>query len=298
MISLREYLDTTRCEEPLKDLIELIAYQAIPIREAFLSNQAYAASLNASGEQQAALDTWSDRHLTNVLQESKLVAELASEEQPDVVRFPGATTNYAVVMDPLDGSSLIQVNLAVGTIVGIFGEGGVLQKGERLRAAMYMLYGPMTVLTITVGEGVCLFALNEARQYVLLSGGVRMPEGNLYGSGGIRPDWTEAHTACIGQIEGEGAKLRYSGSFVADFHQILKYGGVYCYPALKKKEEGKLRLLFEAIPIGFIAAQAGGAISNGRGDILAIEPTAVHQRTPIYVGSSGLIRHIEDLLAR
>ncbi|KQC03486.1 MAG: fructose 1,6-bisphosphatase [Methanoculleus sp. SDB] len=297
MITLREYLDKTGAGEQLKDLIVLIARQAVPIRDAFLQNQSYATSINASGEQQAALDAWSDRHITKVLEASGLVAELASEEQPDIIRFPGARAEYAVVMDPLDGSSLIQVNLAVGTIVGIFEGGGVLQKGENLRAAMYMLYGPMTVLTLTVGEGVYIFALNGENEYILLSGLVEMPEGNLYGSGGLKTEWTDAHAFCIDRIEQEGAKLRYSGSFVADFHQILKYGGVYCYPALKEKENGKLRLLFEAIPIGFIAAQAGGAISTGNTNLLAIQPSSVHQRTPLYVGSKGLIRRMEEFLA-
>lgn len=296
VITLREYLDKTGAGEQLKDLIVLIARQAVPIREAFLHNQSYAKSFNASGEQQAALDEWSDRHITKVLEASGLVAELASEEQPDIVRFPGARAEYAVVMDPLDGSSLIQVNLAVGTIVGIYESGGVLQKGENLKAAMYMLYGPMTVLTLTVGEGVYIFALNEESEYILLSGLVQMPEGKLYGSGGLRTEWTDAHAFCIDTIEHDGAKLRYSGSFVADFHQILKYGGVYCYPALKEKKGGKLRLLFEAIPIGFIAAQAGGAISNGAGNLLGVQPSSVHQRTPLYVGSKGLIRRMEELL--
>lgn len=296
MISLRQYLDSTSCAEQLKDLIELIARQAAPIRNAFITNQTYVATTNVSGEQQAAMDTWADAHITEVLRRSTLVAELASEEQDDVVVFPDATTEYAVVMDPLDGSSLIQTNLAVGTIVGIFGDGKALEKGEKLKAALYMLYGPMTVLTLTVGEGVSIFAMNDEGTYLLMEDRVTMPEGNLYASGGLKKDWTEAHARFIDYVEKEGFKLRYSGSFVADFHQILKYGGFYCYPALQGKPRGKLRLLFEGTPIGFIAVQAGGAISDGTGNLLEIAPEGPHQRTPIYVGSRGIITKMEEFL--
>jgi fructose-1,6-bisphosphatase I len=296
MISLREYLDGTDCEVDLKDLIELIAKQADPIRNAFLENQEYVDSENVSGEQQAAMDTWADGHITRILQESGLVVELASEEQADAIRFPGARTKYAVVMDPLDGSSLIRVNLAVGTIIGIYNDGSVLGKGASMKAAMYMLYGPMTILTLSVGDGVHIFSMDESGEYYLLEEDVRMPEGNLYGSGGLKKDWTEEHTMFIEEVETRGYKLRYSGSFVADFHQVLKYGGFYCYPAISGKPEGKLRLLFEANPIGFIAEQAGGAISDGKRNLLEVEPKAIHQRTPIYVGSKGLIKRLEKMM--
>lgn len=298
MVTLRTYLDGTGCPGELADLICLIADQAIPIRRAFVENQDYAGTVNVSGEQQAALDTWADGHITEVLKRSGLVAELASEEQAEAVQFPDARTDYAVVMDPLDGSSLIKVNLAVGTIVGIYSGGGVLQKGEGMIAAFYMLYGPMTVLTLTVGDGVQIFTLGEDSDYHLLKKDVRMPEGTLYGSGGLKKDWTEEHSVFIEAVESEGFKLRYSGSFVADFHQILIYGGFYCYPALIGKPDGKLRLLFEGNPIGFIAQQAGGAASSGTESLLSISPSAIHQRTPIYVGSSGVIQRLEDLMKK
>lgn len=297
MIPLREYLDTTACADDLKSLIELIAAQAVPIRNAFLTHQSYAASRNVSGERQAAMDTWSDAHLTEVYRSSGLVKTLASEEQDEIVDFPDATGNFAIVMDPLDGSSLIQTNLAVGTIIGIFDDGNVMQKGRNLKAALYMIYGPMTTLTLTVGEGVAIFAMNEKHEYLLLDGNVTMPEGTIYASGGLKKDWTPEHARFIDTVEERGFKLRYSGSFVADFHQVLKYGGFYCYPALAKKPEGKLRLLFEAFPIGFIAAQAGGAISDGRQNLLDVEPVSPHQRTPIYVGSRGVIDLMEGILS-
>ncbi|MDK2974890.1 MAG: fructose,6-bisphosphatase [Methanofollis sp.] len=298
MTTLHEYLESADCEPDLCTLIKLIAEQAQPIREAFITHQAYVESENVYGERQAAMDTWSDELITRVLGESGLVRELSSEEQDEIRTFPRAKADYAVVMDPMDGSSLIQTNLAVGTIVGIFGGGKVLQRGRGLKAALYMLYGPMTTLTLTLGKGVCIFAMDHGGVYRLLEQDVRIPDGNLYGTGGGRPDWTDPHTAFIAAIEANGAKLRYTGSYVADFHQILKYGGIYCYPALKGKPTGKLRLLYEAIPIGFIAEQAGGAITDGSVDLLDVEPTEPHQRTPIYVGSMNMIRRAKEIFER
>ncbi len=296
MKTLRQYLDKTACEEPLKDLIELIANQSIPIRDAFIDNQSYAGTENTYGEEQAALDKWADNHIISVLGKSGSVKEIASEEQADIVRFPDASGDYAVVMDPLDGSSLIQVNLAVGTIIGIYRGGNALQKGEDLAVAMYMLYGPMTVLTITVGDGVSTFALNSEDRFVLLKENIQIPEGKLFGSGGIRSEWLPEHNKFISLCEQKGGKLRYSGSFVADFHQILTYGGVYCYPAAQGKPEGKLRLVFEGNPIGFIAKQAGGAISDGTQDLLTVMPKKPDHRTPIYVGSKNIIESAESYI--
>jgi fructose-1,6-bisphosphatase I len=287
MVTLREYLDGTAASEDLKDLIELVADQAEPIRAAFITNQAYAGTENVSGDDQVAMDIWADRHLTRVIGASGLVAELASEEQEELVRFPGARGTLGVVMDPLDGSSNVKVNLAVGTIVGVY-DGPVLQPGERLKAAFYMLYGPLTTLTLSVGEGVQVFALSEDGLYRLLHGNVRMPEGLLYGSGGGWPSWTDAHCKFIESIEQDGGKLRYSGAFVADFHQILTYGGVYCYPCVPGKE-GKLRLLFEANPMGFIAQEAGGVCTDGERLLLEVQPERIHQKVPIYIGSRSII---------
>lgn len=293
MTTLQEYLKNSGVYEDLSKIITLIAEQAAPIRAAFISNQNYADSTNASGEQQAAMDTWADTHITRVLAKSGLVRAVASEEQDDITTF-SSSARYSVVMDPLDGSSLISVNLCVGTIVGIY-DGDILQPGKNLKAAFYLLYGPMTTLTLSVGRGVAIFALNTDDAYQMLADNVQIPEGNLYGSGGLRTEWLPEHAEFIAGIENAGGKNRYSGSFVADFHQVLKYGGVYAYPPTRMSADGKLRLVFEANPIGFLASQAGGAISNGTGSTLTIVPSKIHQRTPIYVGSRGMIEAIEKI---
>lgn len=293
MTTLQEYLKNSGVYEDLSKIIALIADQATPIRAAFISNQSYADSTNASGEQQAAMDTWADTHITRVLAKSGLVRAVASEEQNDITTF-SASAKYSVVMDPLDGSSLISVNLCVGTIVGIY-DGDILQPGKNLKAAFYLLYGPMTTLTLSVGRGVAIFAQDANGVYQMLQNNVQIPEGTLYGSGGLRTEWLPEHTRFITDIEAAGGKNRYSGSFVADFHQILKYGGVYAYPPTTQSPDGKLRLVFEVNPIGFLAAQAGGAVSNGSSSTLAITPSRVHQRTPIYVGSRSMIEAIETI---
>jgi fructose-1,6-bisphosphatase I len=296
MVYLQKYLEACGCDPDLIQLIRLISRQMEPIRKAFLENQTYEHSINASGELQAALDKWADAHLIKVIGESGYVREIASEEQEDIIRFENARREYSMVMDPLDGSSLISTNLTVGTIVGIFDHGSVLQKGNNLKAAFYTLFGPLTVLVVSVGKGVQSFAWDpETEHYYLLKDSFAIPEGKIYGSGGTRKEWTSTHEKVIEYFDDEGFKVRYSGSFVADCHQLLVYGGIYTYPASKKSPAGKLRLLFEAIPLGYIMSQAGGAVTDGHRDLLDVQPDHIHQRTPIYIGSAGVIRKIEEI---
>lgn len=296
MVYLQKYLEACGCDPDLVQLIRLISRQMEPIRKAFLENQTYEHSVNASGELQAALDKWADAHLIRVIGDSGYVREIASEEQEDVIRFENSHREYAMVMDPLDGSSLISTNLTVGTIVGIYESGGVLQKGSRLKAACYTLFGPLTVLVVSVGKGVQSFAWDpDTEHYYLLKDTFAVPEGKMYGSGGVRNDYIPAHEQVIRYFDDSGFKTRYSGSFVADCHQLLIYGGIYAYPALKRSPNGKLRLLFEANPLGYILSQAGGAITDGHQSPLDIEPDSIHQRTPIYIGSAGIIKKIEEI---
>jgi fructose-1,6-bisphosphatase I len=144
-----------------------------------------------------------------------------------------------------------------------------------------------------VKEGVHFFALDDKGRFVMFEKDVKVPEGNLYASGALKKEWLPKHAKFIEQLENEGFKLRYSGSFVADVHQYLKYGGIFSYPAYKGKEGGKLRLLFECNPMGFIVTQAGGRVSTGYENILDIVPQKVDHRVPIYVGSKGVVERLE-----
>ncbi len=242
-----------------------------------------------------ALDKWADEVLINGLKSSRLVRYIATEEQPDIIEVDNPKNNFGVVIDPLDGSSLIDVNLAVGTIVGIYPD-HVLEKGEKMLAAMYILYGPLTTLTLTTGNGVHDFVMDEKGAFILMQRDVKIPDGKLYAPGALRKDYLPEHAKFIESLEAEGYKLRFSGSFVADMHQILHKGGVFTYPGFKGKEKGKLRLLFEANPMGKIITDAGGAISNGKINILSIKPEAIDELTPIYAGGKKEISLIEGFM--
>lgn len=284
-------------DEDLINLIIVISEQAKKIKNAFIGRQTYADTKNIYGEQQVALDKWADELLITELKKSALVSAIASEEQPEVVEVPGSAGKYSVTLDPLDGSSLIGVNLAVGTIVGIFKNATPLQKGTEMVAAMYILYGPLTTLTYTVRKGVHEFVLNDASEFVLQQENVRIPEGGkIYAPGALRKDYLPAHKQFIEKLEADGYKLRYSGSFVADVHQILHKGGVFTYPGFIGREQGKLRLLFECNPMGMIVTEAGGATSTGRENILEVQPTAVDNRIPIYIGGKNEIQLIESYM--
>ncbi len=242
------------------------------------------------------MDKWADEVLIADLKESGLVKYLASEEQPEVLEFEGATGDLGITLDPLDGSSLLGVNLSVGTIVGIY-RGNVLSPGKEMVGAMYVLYGPLTTLTYTVKKGVHEFVLNDDGEFVVQEEDIKIPEGKIYAPGALRKDYFPFHLKFIEALEGEGYKVRFSGSFVADVHQIMHKGGVFTYPGFEGKETGKLRLLFEGNPMGFIVTQAGGAASDGRGDLLSVQPDSVSHRVPIYIGGKKEIDLVQKFSA-
>ncbi|MDP2844582.1 MAG: class 1 fructose-bisphosphatase [Candidatus Methanoperedens sp.] len=270
--------------------------QAKTIKSGFLRSHDKAGTKNIYGEEQMALDKWADDVLINGLKKTGLARYIATEEQPDIIEIDNPKNNFGVVIDPLDGSSLIDVNLAVGTIIGIY-PGHVLSPGNTMIAAMYILYGPLTTLTLTTGKGVHDFVMDEKGVFNLTQSDVKIPDGKLYAPGALRKDYLPRHARFIESLEKDGYKLRFSGSFVADMHQILHKGGVFTYPGFKGKEKGKLRLLFEANPMGKIISEAGGAISNGKTDILSIKPNAIDEITPIYAGGKKEISLIEKFMA-
>ena len=281
-------------DEDVKQVILRISDVAKTIRGGFATRQGASDSSNVYGEQQAAMDVWADELLISGLRDSGLVRSVASEEQPDVLTFPDSASDLGVTLDPLDGSSLIGVNLAVGTIVGIY-RGNLLSPGNEMLGAMYVLYGPLTTLTYSLREGVHEFAMNDRGVFVLQEENVTIPDGKIYAPGALRRDYLLTHKDFIEKLEEEGYKLRYSGSFVADVHQILHKGGVFTYPPFVGNENGKLRLLFEAIPMGFIVTQAGGSASDGHRDLLSIKPEAVSQRVPVYIGGKREIELITKM---
>lgn len=187
----------------------------------------------------------------------------------------------------------------MGTIVGIYRETSLPAKGRNQIAAMYFLYGPYTQAVIALKDGVYVFVgsgqTNSSRRF--LSDGIphRLPEkGTVYGFGGLKQKWTPKVQEFVQALENRGMKLRYGGSFVGDFNQVLYYGGVFAYPELVDAPAGKLRLQFESNPIAFITEKAGGKGSTGSASILDVEPTSIDQRVPTYVGNVDLIAALED----
>ena len=293
-MKLEDFLKTKGTDENLAQVIMLLSKQATDIKAGFLSARGAADTKNVYGETQMALDKRADEILIAALKESKLVSWIATEEQPDIIEVKGAVNPFGITIDPLDGSSLIDVNLAVGTIVGIY-SGSVLEPGNTMLGALYILYGPLTTLTYTTGSGVHDFVMAEDGNFTLMQENLTIPEGKLYAPGALRKDYLPYHKKFIEQLESEGYKLRFSGSFVADVHQILHKGGIFTYPAFVGKENGKLRLLFEGTPLGKLVTEAGGAVSNGTINMLDVKPTAVSDRTPIYIGGRKEIALIESI---
>ncbi|MDD1696166.1 MAG: fructose-1,6-bisphosphatase [Methanoregula sp.] len=296
---LRDFLLSSGTDKDLTELILFLSKQARQVRRGFFCtlrrNITDTQTRNMYGEEQMALDKYADRVFISGLKRTRLARYIATEEQHRIIDVPDAKNNFGVVIDPLDGSSLIDVNFCTGSIIGIY-PGNVLEKGAKMVAALYFLYGPLTSLTLTTGKGVHEFVLDESGDFFLKHRDMKIPEGKIYAPGAKRKDYLPAHAQWIEHLEHEGYKLRFSGCFVADVHQILHKGGVFAYPAFSGKEKGKLRLLYEANPLGMIICEAGGAVSNGSANILEIMPGSIDELTPVYIGGKKEIRLIEKFM--
>jgi fructose-1,6-bisphosphatase I len=247
-----------------------------------------------------ALDRSADEILRNQLQYSGFVREYASEEQETVTQVGRGDEKYYITADPLDGSSLVDTNLSIGTIIGIHKESIFSEGRKSMVAAMYITYGPLITMIYSAGKGVHEFVLNREGEYVLSEEDIKLNDrGSIYSLGGLRRDWTETHLKYIEYLDAEGYKLRYSGGFVPDINQILiKRGGIFTYPGLRKSPEGKLRLLFELQPMAFIVEQAGGMATDGSRDILSLSVEKLEQRCPIYIGSRFEVEKAKEYLRR
>ena len=280
-------------EKDIVDVVLGVAEVSKTISRGFITRQGKTDTSNVYGEQQAAMDKWADELLINELGGSGLVRYLASEEQPELLEFE-SESDIALSVDPLDGSSLLGVNLAMGTIVGIH-RGGVLKPGEEMVGAVYIIYGPLTVLVYSLGDGVHEFALNADGDFILQKENLTIGSEKRMGPGAARNTYLPFHEEYISKLEADGYKIRFSGSFVADVHQILHKGGVFTYPGYQGSVRGKLRLLFECAPMGYIVTQAGGAVSDGYVDLLSIVPESISERVPVYIGGKREIDLIMGL---
>ena len=301
IVDLRRHMWLDGIEVELRRLIWQIAvvgkYISARIQE---SNRKLAGFRNSYGEEQLALDRISDEILMNKLRHSGFVREYASEELEDIVTIGKGQEKYIVTADPLDGSSLVDTNLAIGTIIGIH-KNSVLDCGRNsMVAALYITYGPLITMIYSAGKGAHEFVLDREGEYVMSEENIRLKEkGSIFSPGGLRRDWTDAHLKFIEQLEQDGYKLRYSGGFVPDINQvIIKKGGLFTYPALKKSPLGKLRLLFELQPMAYIMEQAGGRATDGKVSILDLKVAGVNQCSPVYIGSAAEVTMAGQFLSQ
>ena len=268
---------------------------------------------NVQGEQQQKLDVYANEVFIQTLVNREIVCGIGSEENDDFISICGAdgsnTNKYVVLMDPLDGSSNIDVNVSVGTIFSIYrrvSESGTpvtqadfLQKGIHQVAAGYVIYGSSTMLVYTTGNGVNGFTLDPALGTFFLSHpNMKISEdGSIFSvNEGNFNEFEEGVKEYIGFCKESAYSGRYIGSLVADVHRNILKGGIYMYPGTTSKPNGKLRLLYECNPFAMIIEQAGGKATDGKQRIMEIEPTELHQRVPIFCGSKKMVDQLESYL--
>lgn len=265
-------------------------------------------SQNSGGEQQQKLDILANIRFTRALTKGGEVCAIISEETESYVDLNNEG-NYVIAIDPLDGSSNIDVNVSIGTIFSVYRrvspvgqpiqQEDILQAGSEQVAAGYILYGSSTMLVYTTGHGVNGFTYESTLgEYVLSHPDMSIPEtGKIYSiNEGSANSFSAPVNSYLKFCKDENYTARYIGSLVADFHRNLLKGGIYIYPATAKDKNGKLRLMYECNALAFIAEQAGGKATNGKNRILEIKPESLHQRTPFYVGSKKMVEKAESFI--
>lgn len=270
-----------------------------------------AGASNIQGEQQKKLDVIANDVFVNLMRKSGQCCVLVSEEEDDPIiieeKYRG---DYCVVFDPLDGSSNIDCAVSIGSIFGVYRvrEGctgsvkDVLQPGNKMIAAGYCLYGSSSVMVLTLGDGVYGFTLDPSLgEFVLTHDNIKVkPQGTIYSiNEGNAATWDEPTRKYVEECKfpasGKAKSLRYVGSMVADVHRTLLYGGVFMYPADQKAPKGKLRVLYECFPMAFLMEQAGGRATTGTQRIMDLVPEGIHDRAPIFLGSTDDVERIEQL---
>jgi len=273
---------------------------------------------NVQGEQQQKLDVYADEIFMHALESQGQVCGMASEEQEDFVQFDSHIAqngNYVVMIDPLDGSSNIDVNVSIGTIFSIYRRVSpigtplemrdFLQKGDQQVAAGYVIYGSSTMLVYTTGKGVNGFTMDPSLGTFYLSHpNMQIPKkGKIYSiNEGNYPHFSDgmkkyiAYCKELNKETNRPYSARYIGSLVADFHRNMLKGGIFMYPATDTALNGKLRLLYECNPFAMIAEQAGGKATDGTNRILDMEPNGLHQRVPYFTGSADMVDEVMEFL--
>jgi len=270
---------------------------------------------NVQGEEQQKLDVFANDTFIRALRNRDVVCGIVSEEDDDYISITGLdkanNSKYVVLMDPLDGSSNIDVNVSVGTIFSIYRritppgtkvqEKDFLQLGNQQVAAGYVIYGTSTMMVLTTGNGVNGFTLNPAiGSFYLSHPNMMFPkEDRIYsvneGNYSHFPQFVKDYIKYCQKIEKDRPyTLRYIGSLISDFHRNVIKGGIYMYPTSEINKQGKLRLLYECNPIAFLAEQAGGLATDGKNRILDLKPSSIHERAPFFCGNKNMVEKLHE----
>ncbi|OIB57232.1 class 1 fructose-bisphosphatase [Natrialba sp. SSL1] len=283
----------------VETVVATLSRSATEIRQGLVGRRGAVDEENPSGETQVEADIWADELLAERLSAIDGISQYASEEREAIIDCGGdaaSTDGYTVAVDPLDGSSNLTSNNAMGTIVGVY-DAPLPARGEDLVAAAYVLYGPITTMLLATEDTVSEYELTGGERRRIREDVTLPDDPVVYGFGGRVPDWTDTFTEYAREIETE-LKLRYGGAMIGDVNQVVTYGGIFGYPGLESRPEGKLRLQFEGSPIGYIIERAGGRSSNGEQSLLTVEPSeGIHERTPVFVGNEPLIDRLETQLS-
>ena len=322
IITIERYLLETQPETARGDLSAILCDLALGAkiiaaqtrRAGLLDVLGFTDHVNVQGEQQRKLDIFADQVITRLILDKGHCCALVSEEQADIVFAPEDARDgpYILFFDPLDGSSNTDANISIGTIFGIYKRldahqpvevHDCLQPGKNLVAAGYILYGTSTILVYSTCLGVHGFTLDPLLgEFILSHENIRFGYPPKYFSFNVAlsDQSTPALTTYLDWLKTDQdppLTHRYVGSMVADFHRNLIHGGVFGYPAAESKPDGKIRLLYEAAPLAFIAETAGGYGSNGAQSLLEIVPKDIHQRVPVFIGNRNLVENIESVLS-
>lgn len=274
----------------MTELFDAIKASAVRIQAAIaFEDTGYSDDTNATGDNQLKLDIQSDLIIEEEFRKLPSVKEIISEEKDDATPM-NPEGQYLIGYDPLDGSSLIDVNLSVGSIFGIYEED---YSGASLKAAVYVVYGPRVELVIATDD-VKLYRLNQKGEFSFIKTISLNEKGKLNAPGGTQQNWPPHHKEMIDAIFKDGYRLRYSGGMVPDLHQILlKGGGLFSYPGTSDVPKGKLRMVFEVFPFAFVYEKAGGAAINGQNRLLDLAPMHAHDTSPCFFGSNTEIERVK-----
>ena len=291
-MKLEEFL-RLNAPEDLALITTAIAEASITVWENIPFKSGLLADVNPSGDRQKAIDVFSNDVFAEALTGTNMAGEVASEEMAETIEAKG---KLSVAMDPLDGSSNVETNNPLGSIFGFYSK-RLPCSGRSIAGALYVTYGNTVTITLSFGQGVHRFAAvrkEPEMSFELLGLDLKVPvKPEVYGIGGFRKDWIPAVRDFVDSFEARGMRTRYCGTFVGDYNQVLSRGGIFAYPEQIGRPQGKLRVLFETAPIAYINEQAGGYATDGRRNILDIEPRSLSETSPAYMGSAPLLHELE-----